>query len=83
MEIPRKCSEGANRICCPICRNCNKDLFCTDVDSDRNGNIRLLALLFFTVFLAISGSLLLEPAARGYETSKLLNGIAAGGGRHH
>jgi len=29
------------------------------------------------VFLAITGSLLLGPAARGYESSKLLNGIAA------
>ena len=34
--------------------------------------------LFLTVFLAMTGSLLLEPAARDYESSKLLNGIAAG-----
>jgi hypothetical protein len=47
------------------------------------GSIRLLPSPFFVLFLAIRGSLLLEPAAQGYETSKLLNGIAAGGGRHH
>jgi hypothetical protein len=34
-------------------------------------------LLFCALFLAISDSLLLGSAAQGYETSKLLNGIAA------
>jgi hypothetical protein len=29
------------------------------------------------IFLAMTGPLLPEPAARGYETSKLLNGITA------
>ena len=41
------------------------------------GNIRLPPLLFCALFLAISDSLLLGSAAQGYETSKLLNGIAA------
>ena len=76
MEVPRKGSKGANRLFRPICRYRDEDLFRSNIDTG-NGSIRLLALLLFTIFLAISGSLLLEPVARGYETSKLLNWIAA------
>jgi hypothetical protein len=42
-----------------------------------DGNIRPLDFPLLLLFLAISGSPLLGPAARGYELSKLLNGIAA------
>jgi hypothetical protein len=44
---------------------------------------RLLDLPFPLLFLAITGSLLLGPTARGYVTSKFLSGIAASCGRHH
>lgn len=41
------------------------------------GSIRLLPWPFSVLFLAMWGSLPLEPAARGYEASKFLDGIAA------
>jgi hypothetical protein len=41
------------------------------------GSIRQLPFALLLVFLTMTGSLLPEPAARGYEISKLLNEIAA------
>jgi hypothetical protein len=45
-----------------------------------NGSIRLLALPLFTIFLAISGSLLLEPAAIERSVKGSQNGLLA---NHH
>src|SRR5260370_24622803 len=81
VQVAGKRPERSHRIRVTLCRDCDKDLFSAYIHARR---IRMHHLqhpatrLSFT--LALPGHLslpLLGPAARGYESSKLLNGIAA------
>ncbi len=84
-QISSEGTEPTDRIDVTIRRNSNKYLFGADINPrsigvhDRQHPSTQLAP-------GPAGHrwlLLLEPAARGYVTNKLLNGIAAQNGRHH